>query len=98
MTKLCRRRLLLEQKQIIRNFQGKATSKESNSLPVTTTSASRNPALYCGHATQSRHNRMEQRPTSMPTASTPAVDSDDFMLFLHHMIDLVDDDNNTRGG
>ena len=41
---------------------------------------------------------MEQRPTSMPTASTPAVDSDDFMLFLHHMIDLVDDDNNTRGG
>ena len=77
---------------------GQSNLKRSNSLPVTTTSASRNPALYCGHATQSRHNRMEQRPTTMPTASTPAVDSDDFMLFLHHMIDLVDDDNNTRGG
>ena len=80
----------------VTTISGQSILQRSDSLPVITTSASRNPAFYCGHAIRTRHNHIEQRPTSMPTASTPAVDSDDFLLFLHRMIDMVDDDSSIR--
>ena len=76
------------------HLPGQSNLKSNDSLPVTTTSASRNPAIYGGHATRTRQDHIGQRPTSVPAASTPAVDSDDFMLFLNRMIDMVDDDSN----
>ncbi|EJK59281.1 hypothetical protein THAOC_20520 [Thalassiosira oceanica] len=57
---------------------------------------------YC-RAEQAMQNHVEQRPMSVPSlmsappASIPVVDSDDYLSFLHHMINVVDIDSNIRG-
>ena len=69
---------------------GQSNLKRSKSLPVTTISACRSPASHSCHAAQSSQTHLERRPTYAPTASFPAVDSDDYLSFLHHMMDMVD--------